>query len=67
MADVKNLFLLTQIHERQGIRLSVEEGEAVVKFSDRANDLMKKLGGKLEFDSEPSGYLRTLKNLREGK
>lgn len=67
MADVKNLILLTQIHEGQGVRLSVEEGEAVVEFSQRANDLMKKLGGKLDFDSEPSGYLRTLKNLREGK
>lgn len=67
MANVKNLFLLTQINERQGVKLSMEEGEAVVKFSDRANDLMKKLGGKLVFDSEPSGFLRSLKNLREGK
>ena len=67
MAEVKNLFLLTQVHEKQGVKLSQEDGEVVLKFSSRANELMRKLAGRLEFDSEPAAYARALRDLGEGK
>ncbi len=67
MAEVKKLFLLTQVYEKQGVKLSQEDGEGVLKFSARANDLIRKLAGRLEFDSEPAGYAKALRDLREGK
>ena len=67
MSEVKKIFQLTQIHEKQGVRLSPDEGGAVVKFSERASDLLKKLRGRMVFDSEPAGFLRALRDLREEK
>lgn len=67
MAEVKNLFLLTQVHEKQGVKLSQQDGEGVLKFSAHANELMRKLAGRLEFDSEPAAYTKALHDLGEGK
>lgn len=67
MSEVRKILQIKQIHERQGIRLSPEEGEAVVKFSERVTDLMMKLGGSVAFDSEPAGFSRILSTLKEKK
>jgi hypothetical protein len=67
MSEVRKILQIKQIHERQGIRLSPEEGEAVVKFSERMTDLMTRLRGSMAFDSEPAGYSRTLSTLKEKK
>ena len=64
MAEVKKLFQLTQIHELQGVKLSLEEGEAVLKFTQGCNGVIKKMRGELAFDSEPAGFFRTLGDLR---
>ena len=67
MSEVKKLLLLAQVHEKQGVKLSQQDGEGVLEFSARANELMQKLAGRLEFDSEPAGYAKALRDLREGK
>ena len=65
MSEVRKILEIKQIHEKQGIKLSPEEGEAILKFAERANDLMQGVRARLNFDSEPAGYSRALSTLKE--
>ena len=67
MSEVRKILRIKQVHEKQGVKLSPEEGEAVLKFSERANDLMMRLRGEMAFDSEPAGFSYTLSTLKEKK
>ncbi len=65
MGDVKKLMLLARLHETQQVKLSPEEGEAVLAFTSEAIRTLHGLTGRMPFDCEPAGYARALAELRE--
>ncbi len=65
MDNVKHLMLLAYLQESQQMKLPPEEGEAVLQISAAFQQRLHRLAGRLPFDSEPAGYVRALRDLRE--
>ena len=64
MDSVKKVFLLSQIHELQGVKLDAEEGEGALQTFLGLCGTFEGKAAELSFDSEPSGFAKAL---RDGK
>lgn len=65
MDNVKHLMLLAYLQDSQQMKLPPEEGEAVLQISAVFQQRLHSLAGRMPFDSEPAGYVRALRGLRE--
>ncbi len=65
MDSVKKLFLLTQVHELQGVKLDAREGGEALGSFLALNEIFGNAAAGAAFDSEPASFATAMRSLSE--
>ncbi len=67
MDSVRKVFLLSQVHELQGVKMEAAEGEQALQTFLTLSENFDRAAAELPFDSEPVGFAKTMRKLGGGR